>query len=57
MKDLSLFADVNLKEDDFLDNEAKFYFLISQKMSKGYKVLDEISLSGFLEQNPLLKTK
>jgi replicative DNA helicase len=57
MKDLSLFADVNLKEDDFKDKKSAFYYSIANKMSNGYKVFDEVSISNFLEKHHLLMEK
>ncbi|WP_024622614.1 hypothetical protein, partial [Metaclostridioides mangenotii] len=40
MKDLSLFADTNLKEDDFKDKKSAFYYSIANKMSIGYRIFD-----------------
>nr|WP_312985428.1 hypothetical protein [Clostridioides sp.] len=57
MKDLSIFADINLKEDDFKNKQSAFYYAIAEKMSRGYKVFDEVSVSSFLEQHQLLKEK
>ena len=55
LKDLTLFADVKLKADDFIKDKYKFFYTLGKSMSLGYSELDEVSIASFIEANTTLK--
>ena len=55
LKDLTLFADVKLKADDFIKDKYKFFYMLGKSMSLGYAELDEVSIASFIETNTTLK--
>ena len=55
LKDLTLFADVKLKADDFIKDKYKFFYNLGKSMSVGYSELDEVSIASFIESNTTLK--
>ena len=55
LKDLTLFADIKLKEDDFIKDKYKFFYGLGKSMSLGYSELDEVTIASFIESNEVLK--
>ena len=55
LKDLTLFADIKLKADDFIKDKYKFFYILGKSMSVGYTELDEVSIASFVETNSTLK--
>ena len=55
LKDLTLFADVKLKADDFIKDKYKFFYNLGKSMSLGYAELDEVSIASYIEANTTLK--
>ena len=55
LKDLTLFADIKLKEEDIIKDKYKFFYSLGKSMSVGYSELDEITIASFIETNDTLK--
>lgn len=57
LKDLTLFADVKLKESDFMIDKTKFFYSLGKTLCGKYTELDEVSVASYIEANSTLKSK
>lgn len=56
-KDPNLFKEFNeIETENFLTEDARFYFSLGKQMSKFYKVFDEVSVISFLGDNEVLSS-
>lgn len=55
LQDLSLIADVKLKQKDFMFPKTKFFFGLTEELSKKYKEINEITVGVYISTSPTLK--
>lgn len=55
LQDLSLMADISLKDKDFKFPKTKFFYGLTQELSKKYKEINEATVAAYVSTSPSLK--